>query len=59
MGEGFQGKFPDLFYLSDRQGRKIIEMGSWIDGRWNWEMKWNIGLLEKKESNWVFDEFHK
>ncbi len=32
--------FPRLFSISLDQGKKVVEVGNWEDGGWNWRLSW-------------------
>lgn len=40
--------FPRLFHLSINKDGVVKEMGNWIDGRWEWDVKWRKDLLERE-----------
>ncbi|GKV52113.1 hypothetical protein SLEP1_g58708 [Rubroshorea leprosula] len=46
VGEGvLASRFPRLFMLSTGMDHKIIQMGSWQNGKWCWQLQWQCQLL--------------
>ncbi|XP_057778386.1 uncharacterized protein LOC130997144 [Salvia miltiorrhiza] len=40
--------FPRLFHLSNNKGGAISSMGTWFEGEWRWDLKWNRELRQRE-----------
>lgn len=44
-GKGkFKDMFAGLFAISEQRGKKLVEMGSWNNERWEWDLKWSASV---------------
>lgn len=51
-------RFPRFFQLCERKDGLVKEMGRWVNGVWQWEVRWMRGLFDReREGESKFFEF--
>jgi len=49
-GEALKNVYPRLFSISSNKDAKLLEFGSWSNGRWVWQLAWRRSFFEWENS---------
>ena len=49
-GEALKNVYPRLFSISSNKNAKLLELGSWSNGRWVWQLAWRRSFFEWENS---------